>query len=474
MKRKFSVVVTLMLLTLSTKIFAAEIPIKEISDIGSDCILVLTENGDLYYTQSLNSSTKKLFLENVVDIIIEENIYKTENYVYTTDGRVLEISGRYEPEIEDEYQGFVKTPISLKKGLYIDYSDNLILGDSIIMENVILADEYYALTTNGKLYSFDSFHRGDETKFIMSDVKEFSGDMILKTNGDLYYKQEDVINKVLNGVESCQSILYSGFHYYVINDKNELYMSEMISYNTEMFQFEKIGDGISKLIELRDLGSDLFAVSVDGKLYEILPNSNTKLYLDTKNINITNIKLVRGGRQLFFTDGNILLKNGVPIYEIGFIKEMYEIDNNCVFINTVGDVYISDLDLNTFTKTNLSEKSTVLKINDEICELENRLQIIDGRTMYPFREILELIGASVYWDNDNKIAVGETEERKIEFPIGKNEYYLNGEKYEMDTAAYIDSTLGRTYIPIRYAAEGLGYTVDWIPGEFENIISIHK
>lgn len=44
----------------------------------------------------------------------------------------------------------------------------------------------------------------------------------------------------------------------------------------------------------------------------------------------------------------------------------------------------------------------------------------------------------------------------------------------MDTTAYVDTNSGRTYIPIRYAAEGLGYTVDWISGSVENTIKIYK
>ena len=32
---------------------------------------------------------------------------------------------------------------------------------------------------------------------------------------------------------------------------------------------------------------------------------------------------------------------------------------------------------------------------------------------------------------------------------------------EMDTAAFIDEAEGRTYIPIRFLAEAIGYTVGW-------------
>ena len=84
------------------------------------------------------------------------------------------------------------------------------------------------------------------------------------------------------------------------------------------------------------------------------------------------------------------------------------------------------------------------------------------------------IFATALRDSVNNCAIGKLNGKTVEFPIGKQEYYIDGVKYEMDTTTYIDNSLGRTYIPIRYAAEGLGFTVDWIEEDTENIISIHK
>ena len=44
----------------------------------------------------------------------------------------------------------------------------------------------------------------------------------------------------------------------------------------------------------------------------------------------------------------------------------------------------------------------------------------------------------------------------------------------MDVPSYIDNSIGRTYIPIRYAAEGLGFTVDWVEGSSEDTIYIYN
>ncbi|MEE1224457.1 MAG: copper amine oxidase N-terminal domain-containing protein, partial [Clostridia bacterium] len=47
----------------------------------------------------------------------------------------------------------------------------------------------------------------------------------------------------------------------------------------------------------------------------------------------------------------------------------------------------------------------------------------------------------------------------INLTIGSDILTKNGENIQMDTAAVIISD--RTFIPVRYIAEALGYTVNW-------------
>lgn len=119
-------------------------------------------------------------------------------------------------------------------------------------------------------------------------------------------------------------------------------------------------------------------------------------------------------------------------------------------------------------------KSTKLIINNNVVKLSSKPQKSYDRTFYPFRECLENLGATVSYNSENKTAVGEYNGIKVEFPIGTDKYYINGAEYKTDAASYIDNNTGRTYIPIRYAAEAFGFTVDWVAGDNENTISIHK
>lgn len=86
---------------------------------------------------------------------------------------------------------------------------------------------------------------------------------------------------------------------------------------------------------------------------------------------------------------------------------------------------------------------------------------INGRTMYPFRECLEAMGAEVSWDAETKTAKGALDGKTVEFTIDSSIYNANGTQMQMDTGVTAFIRDGRTYIPIRYAAEGLGFAVEW-------------
>jgi hypothetical protein len=101
-----------------------------------------------------------------------------------------------------------------------------------------------------------------------------------------------------------------------------------------------------------------------------------------------------------------------------------------------------------------------------LCDIKN------NRTLYPFRELLETIGAEVYWEQKTKTACAYYNGIMLKFPQEQNFYYINDEKKMMDTKTTSDSHEMRTYIPIRYAFEALGYEVDWIPCKRHNEIRI--
>ncbi|MDR7856861.1 copper amine oxidase N-terminal domain-containing protein [Tissierella sp.] len=86
--------------------------------------------------------------------------------------------------------------------------------------------------------------------------------------------------------------------------------------------------------------------------------------------------------------------------------------------------------------------------------------VISSRTMVPIRGIVEAMGGTVSWDNINQqitlIANGNT----VNMWVGKTEITVNGVRRQMDVPLIVQN--GRTYVPIRFAAENLNAEVEWI------------
>jgi N-acetylmuramoyl-L-alanine amidase len=85
--------------------------------------------------------------------------------------------------------------------------------------------------------------------------------------------------------------------------------------------------------------------------------------------------------------------------------------------------------------------------------------ISNGRTLVPVRYLAEALGAQTNWDaTTQKITItkGST---TIELTINSATITTNGKAGKLDAAPLLVN--GRTYLPARYIAEALGYTVEW-------------
>jgi hypothetical protein len=119
------------------------------------------------------------------------------------------------------------------------------------------------------------------------------------------------------------------------------------------------------------------------------------------------------------------------------------------------------------TATAFAADSTGIQVqyNGANLVLADAAKNVNGRVMLPFREVLEGIGADVSYDPATKIITAKTADREITFSVGSSEVTIvqNGvsKTVKMDVAPYLDKSLSRTYVPVRFVAESLGYSVGW-------------
>lgn len=128
---------------------------------------------------------------------------------------------------------------------------------------------------------------------------------------------------------------------------------------------------------------------------------------------------------------------------------------------------------NTDTIT-LQIGNPIMTANNEEIEIDQGRDtvplIVEGRTLLPVRAIIETMGGTVDWDDEQQTTVLLYGDNKIELRINSNIAYLNGEEKEIDVPPVIIN--GRTMLPIRFIAESFGFNVDW--NSTEQIITINK
>lgn len=469
-----------------------------ITDINAEYHTALTSDGYVFQAKDLSKSEKSLIKEGVAALTNEKDVFLMKDGSVDFKGKF--ITGLNVEEIVYIYDDAFRNK---KQIVYRDKASAMHIydceneQDSQIIENVseakVLRGDLYIKTNSNELY----YYSKENLQFVASDVCDYTAYHYLKNNGDLYYfnpnnkmstlimhevdiwqgipvGQEDreeivvyqngwfrILNKDkciaeytaprgVNDILKCRSdILYIG-------KDNLLYFLDIHSYYGYFETGKEREFCLSDTIHFSRLyyANMLVALDVNNNLYTI----HQKEYKTSSGSNYTGI----------YENINVYL--GKSIANAVLNKSDY---SSSILITTQNGVCYSlengELLYNTFNNKNIN-----LLVNKKSITLSAPIQMVEGRTMYPLRECFNAMGASVQWDGERQVATGEVSGIKIEFPIGKNEYYINGVRHEMDAAAYVDESIGRTYIPIRYAAEGLGFTVDWIAGDLENTIDIHK
>lgn len=468
-----------------------------ITDINAEYHTALTSDGYVFQAKDLSKSEKSFIKEGVAALTNEKDVFLMKDGSVDFKGKF--IAGLNIKEIIHVYYDTYRE----KQIVYIGMDSAMRIYDceneqdfqiaEDISEAKVLKGDLYIKTNSNELY----YYADENLQFVASDICDYTAYHYLKNNGDLYYfnpnnkmstlimhdvdiwqgipvgqKGKDEIVVYQNGrfiilnKDKCiaeytaphgvNDILKWGSDILYIGKDNLLYFLDIHSYYGYFETGKEREFCLSDTIHFSRLyyANMLVALDVNNNLYTI----NQKEYETSSGSNYTGI----------YENINVYLGNPVA----NAVPNKVDYVNSILITTQNGVCYAwsnGELLYNTFNNKDIN-----LLVNKKSVTLSSPIQVVDDRTMYPLRECFNAMGASVQWDGERQVAAGEVPGIKIEFPIGKNEYYINGVRHEMDTAAYVDKSIGRTYIPIRYAAEGLGFTVDWIAGDLENTIDIHK
>lgn len=152
------------------------------------------------------------------------------------------------------------------------------------------------------------------------------------------------------------------------------------------------------------------------------------------------------------------------------IEELYDL----VGINT--PVWIGSEDLLAsygvkFTSPKMEVKGEKVNIvlNGKKVDLDQKIINKNSTNYYPFRAVLEMAGAKVYWNEVNQTAYGEYKGRTVEFKRDSKTYLVDGQERNLAPGQKTFIYKERTYVPIRQVMEALNFRVDW-QGENSTII----
>lgn len=118
----------------------------------------------------------------------------------------------------------------------------------------------------------------------------------------------------------------------------------------------------------------------------------------------------------------------------------------------------------------LEEKIYItVKVNNNCILLDALPYEKDNRIFVPVRFVSEALGAELEWIQEEKKVIIRNENNIIELWQESSDLVVNGEKSLMDTNVEILND--RTMIPVRYAAENLGCTVEWDESTYSVLIN---
>lgn len=480
-KNKVRVILIFMIIlssviNMTLNVCAESLPIKTFNDrVLGGGTTVLLENGDLVRSKGYLTS-------NTVVEVKEENVLEMSgSMILFKDGTLVNTATGSNKIVDTDVSQVIEGCFYLKNGTIYSYYNSHLKYDNIKkMLFVQRNTEIFAIDTGDNLvlcYNGNKLKIADDVACTIMDSNSSNRYLITKSNElfsfDIDQSKGTVqLNKLADNI-SINNTEFGKFGLFITNDNRLVLVNHnkmlKISENNQIQKVCYIPDPLYK--------TTYYCMLLNGSIVRIEDfNSNNVKYtiLDSGKGYIEyhkKWKIDKDGQLLYTTNNAYIGQNRTVDYDVDKIIQFDE--DYALYKKKNGDIYYSTADGTPFLLPHALKRTNII-FNGEKLNLENNIQTKDNRSMYPFREILENIGATVIWDSQMQIAIGKLNGITVGFKIGTNEYTINGTTNYMDTQSYIDPVTNKTYIPIRYVAEALGFTVDWQPGDKENTIIIKK
>ncbi len=266
------------------------------------------------------------------------------------------------------------------------------------------------------------------------------------------------------GSGNGQLMLPEGMAYRIHDGRGDLYVADTGNHRVSVFsitgQFVRnigsAGSGNGQFREPVDVDFDFYDHQGD-KMY-VLERGNKRISIFDRNGNfmrhISLGALTRPSSQTVDLDGNIWVTDAAQ-------NRAYKFDPNGQHLLTIN---------NLITPPNISRKVVRVYVGSFIMTIDDKPRPLDappfndrGRVLVPIRAISEGLDADVGWDgNEQKVTI-TLGNRRVEIWIGRTQGRINGQPYDMPDGVAPSIVRNRTFVPVRFVAEGLNAAVSWNP-----------
>ena len=167
-------------------------------------------------------------------------------------------------------------------------------------------------------------------------------------------------------------------------------------------------------------------------------------------VNVKNVKDVVDG------EGSLTIY-GTEDTVVTIAVAVVDDSNDGIYVGSL-EYTIGDGDIVAHHNVTMTIGSSQYVVDKQLFEMDAAPYVDSNwRTMVPLRALMEGFDAEVIWDNDDRTVTINYNEQTIVMTIDEDTYTVNGEEMTMDTEPVIQGD--RTYVPIRFAAEAMGFEV---------------
>jgi len=109
-------------------------------------------------------------------------------------------------------------------------------------------------------------------------------------------------------------------------------------------------------------------------------------------------------------------------------------------------------------------------IDDRVLIAQPPPLVQGGRVLLPMRAVFQALGATVQYDGAHHAVVAKRGGREVFLPIGATFAFVGGRRVDLDVGSVVRE--GRAFVPLRFVAQALGASVDYVAGANQVVIRL--